>query len=268
MSESNGEVTADKTFWGHLDDLRKVLFKMAAVVGVFVVAFFVAMPWLFDHVILAPGNGDFPIYRLFARITDGLPGAGQFSTDFHVDLINYRLASQFFTHMSLSFWFALVFAFPALLYLLWTFIRPALYEREVRGARMAFSLGTLMFYLGMAVSYFVIFPVTLRFLYTYELSQSIHNQLSLDSYMDNFLMMNLVMGIVFELPLLAWTLSAVGLLRRSFFRRYRRHAIVVLLILAAIITPTSDPFTLMLVFLPLYLLYEVSALIVKKDKKE
>jgi len=121
-----------------------------------------------------------------------------------------------------------------------------------------------LFHLRIAVGYFLVFPITMRFLFTYQLSTTIHNQLSLDSYMDNFLMLNLVMGLVFELPLLAWTLSAIGILRRKFFSRYRRHAVVVLLVLAAVITPTGDPFTLMIVFLPLYLLFEVSALIVKK----
>ena len=122
-----------------------------------------------------------------------------------------------------------------------------------------------MFYIGLAVGYFLVFPITLRFLYTYQLSGAITNSLSLDPYMDNFMMLNLIMGITFELPLLAWALSSIGLLRRQFFKRYRRHAIVVLLILAAVITPTGDPFTLMIVFLPIYLLYEASAIIVKKE---
>ena len=254
----------DKSFWGHLDDLRKVLFKMAGVLAVFMAGFFYFMPWLFDNVIMAPCHGDFALYRLFADITGSIPGLEAFSTsDFNVEIINYNLTAQFFTHIKLSLWLAVVFAFPVLLYLLWTFVRPALYEKEVRGARIAFALGTVMFYLGVAVGYFLVFPITMRFLFTYQLSSTIHNQLSLDSYMDNFLMLNLVMGLVFELPLLAWTLSAIGILRRKFFSRYR-HAVVVLLVLAAVITPTGDPFTLMIVFLPLYLLFEVSALIVKK----
>lgn len=255
----------DKNFWGHLDDLRGTLFRMAAVLVVFMAGFFYFMPWLFDNVIMAPCHGDFAIYRLFADVTGRIPGLEQFSTDdYNVDIVNLNLTAQFFTHISLSFWLALVFAFPVMLYLLWSFVRPALYEREVRGARLAFSLGTVMFYAGVAVGYFLVFPITLRFLYTYELSSTIHNQLSLDSYMDNFLMLNLIMGLVFELPLLAWVLGAVGILRRSFFRRYRRHAIVALLVLAAIITPTGDPFTLMIVFLPIYMLYELSAFLVKK----
>lgn len=266
MSENIEAEAADKSFWGHLDDLRKTLFGMAIVLAAFMAAFFFCMPWLFDHVILAPCQGDFALYRLFALISDKFPGFPQFTTEgYQVELINLRLASQFFTHISTSFWMSLVFAFPVLLYQLWQFIRPALYEREVRGARIAFSLGTGMFYLGVLVGYFVVFPITLRFLYTYELSAAIHNQLSLDSYMSNFMMMTLIMGIAFELPLLAWVMSAIGVLRRPFFRRYRKHAVVILMILAAVITPTGDPFTLMVVFLPLYLLYELSALLVKKQ---
>ena len=194
----------DKSFWGHLDDLRKVLFKMAGVLAVFMAGFFYFMPWLFDNVIMAPCHGDFALYRLFADITGSIPGLEAFSTsDFNVEIINYNLTAQFFTHINLSLWLAVVFAFPVLLYLLWTFVRPALYEKEVRGARIAFALGTVMFYLGVAVGYFLVFPITMRFLFTYQLSSTIHNQLSLDSYMDNFLMLNLVMGLVFELPLLA-----------------------------------------------------------------
>lgn len=256
----------DKSFWAHLDDLRSVLFKMAVVLAIFMAGFFYFMPWLFDNVILAPTHGDFVLYRLFAQITGNIPGMEEFSTtDFNVEVINLNLTAQFFTHINLSFWLALVFAVPLMLYLLWTFVRPALYEREIRGARIAFSLGSVMFYLGLAVGYFIVFPITLRFLYTYELSSTIHNQLSLDSYMDNFLMLILIIGLVFELPLVAWVLSAIGLLKRQLLTRYRRHAIVVLLILAAVITPTGDPFTLMIVFLPIYVLYEISILIVRKE---
>lgn len=258
----------EKTFWGHLDDLRRVLFKMAIVLVVFMAGLFYYMPWIFDNVILAPCHGDFALYRLFARITSRLPGMEQFSTaDFDVHLVNLKLAAQFFTHINLALWMSVILAFPILLYLLWTFVRPALYDNEARGARVAFGLGSLMFYLGVAVGYFVVFPITLRFLFTYELSSVIENTLSLESYISNFMTMNLIMGVVFELPLLAWTLSAVGMLRRRFFSRYRRHAIVVLMILAAVITPTGDPFTLLIVFLPIYLLYEASALLVKKDEE-
>ena len=165
--------------------------------------------------------------------------------------------------MSTSFYLAIVLTFPVLTYLLWTFIAPALYAHERRGVSIAFTLGTVMFFLGVAVGYFVVFPVTLRFLADYHVSAMVPNQISLDSYMDTFFMLLLVMGLVFELPLMSWLLGSLGILHRSFFTTYRRHAVVVLLVLAAFITPTGDPFTLMIVFLPIYFLYEASALLVK-----
>ena len=255
----------EMSFWDHLDVLRGVLIKIAVVVIAMAIVFFALMPSIFDNVILAPCRGDFVLYRLFASITQGIPGLPQFDTQgFHVELINIQLASLFFIHMSTSFWLALVFSFPLVIYLLWTFVAPALYENEKRGIKRAFAFGNLMFFLGVAVGYFVVFPVTLRFLADYHVSAMVPNQISLDSYMDTFLMLIFIMGIIFELPLLAWLLGNIGVLKRSFFKKYRKHAIVALLVLAAFITPTGDPFTLTIVFLPIYLLYEMSALLVKK----
>ena len=136
-------------------------------------------------------------------------------------------------------------------------MRPALYEGEKRSVGAAFCGGTVLFYAGCAIGYALVFPFTFRFLAEYRVSETVVNQISLDSYMGNFLMLIFVMGIVFELPMLSWMLSRMGLVTKSFFRRYRRHAVVALLVLAAIITPSGDPFTLLVVFLPLYLLYEL-----------
>ncbi len=256
----------EMSFWDHIDALRSVLIRIALVLVLVTLGLFYLMPAIFDSVILAPCHGDFALYRLFENITSSVSWLPQFSTDgFHVELINIKLASQFFIHMSTSFWLALVLTFPFVLYQLWTFVSPALYPNEKRGVRLAFFIGCLMFFLGVAVGYYVVFPVTLRFLADYHVSQMVPNQISLDSYMDTFLMLIFVMGIIFELPLVAWLLGSLGALHRGFFRKYRRHAVVVLLVLAAIITPTGDPFTLMVVFLPIYLLYEVSAYLVPQD---
>ena len=265
MEDERKEQLQEMSFWDHLDVLRGVLIKIAMVVVAMAIIFFALMPSIFDNIILAPCRGDFVLYRLFERITASVPFLPQFSTEgFHVDLINIQLASQFFIHMSTSFWLALVISFPVVIYLLWTFVSPALYEHEKRGIKRAFGFGNLMFFLGVAVGYFVVFPVTLRFLADYHVSAMVPNQISLDSYMDSFLMLIFIMGIIFELPLLAWLLGNIGVLKREFFKKYRRHAVVVLLILAAFITPTGDPFTLTIVFLPIYLLYELSAWLVKK----
>ncbi len=259
----------EMSLWDHIDALRSVLVRIVIVLVLATVVLFGLMPRIFDSVILAPCHGDFVLYRLFERMTAAASWLPQFSTrGFEVELINIKLASQFFIHMSTSFWLALVLMFPFVLYELWTFVAPALYPGEKRGVKTAFLVGCLMFFVGVLVGYFVVFPVTLRFLADYHVSQLVPNQISLDSYMDTFLMLIFVMGIIFELPLMAWLLGVLGVLHRDFFGIYRRHAVVVLLALAAIITPTGDPFTLMVVFLPIYLLYELSALIVPRRATE
>ncbi len=263
MSE---EKLQEMSFWEHVDALRWVLVRVVVVLAIVTIGLFGLMPAIFDSVILAPCRGDFALYRLFEQMTSSIPWLPQFSTaDFHVELINIKLASQFFIHMSTSFWLALVLTFPFVLYQLWTFVAPALYPNEKRGVSIAFFIGCLMFFLGVAVGYLVVFPVTLRFLADYHVSMMVPNQISLDSYMDTFLMLIFVMGIIFELPLVAWLLGTLGVLHRGFFKRYRKHAVVALLVLAAIITPTGDPFTMTVVFLPIYLLYEVSAYLVPKS---
>lgn len=250
------------SFWAHLDELRGIIVKIVAVEIVAAIVFFIFMPWIFDNVILAPCRGTFPLYRLFDLIAPGETPA-----DFQVSLINIQLASQLFVHLSASGWMAAVFTFPIIIYLLWTFVSPGLYPEERRNSRTAFLFGNAMFYIGTATGYFLVFPLTLRFLATYQLSDLIPNTITLDSYMDNFWGICLIMGIVFELPLVAWILGKLGLLTRGLFRTYRRHAIVALLVAAAIITPTGDPFTLLIVFLPLYGLYEFSATLVPAGEK-
>lgn len=245
------------SFWAHFDVLRGVLFRIGALIVLLSVLFFIFMPQIFNAIILAPCNGDFPLYQLFDAIS------GSPDEPFAMSLINTRLASQLSIHLSTSFELALVVGFPIIIYLLWGFIRPALYPHERQPAVKAFLAGNMMFYLGVAVGYFLIFPLTLRFLATYQLSETIPNTITIDSYMDNFTVIILVMGIVFEMPLLGWLLGKMGLITRNFFGKYRRHAVVVLLVLAALITPTGDPFTLCVVFIPLYMLYEATAITIK-----
>lgn len=252
------------TFWDHLDELRSVLFRVAGVVVILGVASFCLVPWLFEHFVMAPANPDFITYRVIDRI-GGLSGA-VFDNDMNINIVSLELTSQFFVHMSAACWFAFLVGFPIILYLLWGFVAPGLYEHEKKGARMAFLFGNVMFYLGASVGYFIVFPIAMRFLAGYSLSEDIKPMISLESYMDNFFMLLIMMGAVFELPLLSWILGKIGLLTKGFFKKYRRHAIVVLLIVAALITPTGDPFTLFLVFIPIYALWEGSALLVPPSR--
>lgn len=250
------------TFWDHLDALRGVILRVLAVAAALAVAAFCVMPWFFDTVIMAPCRSDFPFYRLIDAIAGVSPLGFAPAGAFDLHLVSLQLASQFYVHLSASCWTAIVAGFPVIIYILWSFISPALYEREKRGIRRAFLFGNIMFYAGVGVGYFLVFPLALRFLATYSLSADITPMISLDSYMDNFFTLILLMGAVFELPLVAWLLGKMGFLRRSFFSRYRRHAILGLLIAAGFITPTGDPFTLLAVFIPIYALWEFSARLV------
>lgn len=266
--KDSGSLPEEMNFWGHLDVLRNTLLRAIAVTFTVAVALFIFMPWIFDNIILAPTKNDFLLYRLFNDIAKNnsiLPNLS--ANNLPIELINIELASQFFIHMSTSCWLAVVLSFPIIIYILWGFISPALYSNERRGIKRAFIFGNIMFYLGVAIGYFLVFPITLRFLSGYQLSTAIPNVISLSSYMDNFIIICLMMGIVFELPLLAWLLGKMGILSRHFFGKYRRHAIVILLIVAAIVTPTGDPFTLAVVFFPIYFLWELSSYLVPNQEK-
>lgn len=257
------------SFWDHLEALRMVLLRVAAAVAVLAIGAFVAMPWVFDNVIMAPTHGNFVIYRLFNDIACYCGFADlATSPDFTVDIVSLELSSQLFIHLSSAAWTAFLIGFPIIVYLLWGFISPGLHAHERRAATSAFFAGNLMFYIGVAVGYFLVFPLALRFLADYRLSETIRPIVSLDSYIDNFFTLLVMMGAVFELPLVAWLLGRLGVLTRSFFVNYRRHAVVVLLIISALITPTGDPFTLFLVFLPVYSLWEAASLLVPKDTLE
>lgn len=262
-----GDGTEPMSFWGHLEALRWVLMRVVIALFVCMGVAFAYMPWLFENFVLAPTTSDFFLYRWLAGIRgDGFMMADFSDTHFKVELININVTSQFMTHITTALWMGVVAVFPYLVWQLWSFVKPALYPGERRNVGTAFLFGTLMFFLGCAVGYCLVFPFTFRFLALYQISPTITNQISLDSYMDNFQLLILVMGIVFELPLLAWLLGTLGVIDRTLLSTYRRHAVVVLLVLAAFITPTSDPFTLMVVFVPLYLLYEVSIRCVKKKR--
>ena len=257
------------TFWDHLDVLRKALFRIIGVWFVLAVGYFIAMPSLFDSVILAPCHNDFVFYDLLRYIGERLQLKDDFFTqEFHVKLVNINLAAPFLIHMSTAFWMSVVTAAPYLFYEIWRFVSPALYPHELRGVRKAMLIGAGMFFVGVLIGYFMVYPLTLRFLSTYQLSSLIENQISLNSYIDNFMMLILCMGLAFELPLVTWLLSLLGIVHKRLLRKYRRHAVVLIVIVAAVITPTGDPFTLAVVAIPLYLLYELSILMIKDKPAE
>ena len=242
------------TFWEHLDELRSCLIRSVVVVVVAAVVAFFLKEWLFT-VVLAPRSSDFLSYRLLG-IDDG----------FSIHLMNVGLTEQFMTHMRVALYAGLLIAAPYVLYQLFRFVSPGLYQDERRASVWIVGSAYLMFMLGTLVNYLLIFPLTVRFLGTYQVSPDVQNMLTLQSYIDTLIGMSFVMGVVFELPVVCAILGRMGFIDGSMMSRYRRHAIVAILIVSAIITPTTDAFTLLVVSLPIWLLYEVSIGIVKLTK--
>ena len=247
-----------KSFWDHLDELRTCLIRIIIVVLAGAIVAFAMKTEVFS-VVLAPTKSDFITYRWFSQFGE--------IADFNLNLINTQLTSQFSVHMQVSIIIGIICVSPYILYSIFSFVSPALYENERKYARLLVVAGYIMFMIGVALCYFLIFPLTIRFLGDYQVSDDVANIITLSSYIDTLTMLTLMLGIVFELPILCMLLGKMGILTADFMKEYRRHAIVIILIVAAIITPTTDVMTLMLVTLPIYLLYEISILAVKMINK-
>lgn len=243
---------SDMTFWQHLDVLRGSIIRcIAAVMGCGVVAFCLKGP-LF-RLIFWPTEAGFPLWKLWPMT----------EAETSIQLINTELAQQFIIHLETAMAVGLLCVLPYILFELMRFVGPALYPQEKKAVMPVAVGGYVMFMLGMVLSYFVIFPLTYRFLATYQVDTEVTNLIALNSYTGTLLLLCILMGIVFELPIVCGILARLGLLTVQPMKKYRRHAIVVIVILAAVITPTGDAFTLTVVSLPIYLLYELSILLVK-----
>ncbi len=248
----------DLSFLGHLEELRWHLIKsVAAIVLVGIVAF-LAKGIVFDTIILAPQSEDFPTYRLFCWLSHKFNLGDALcigKPDF--ELINIEMSGQFTTHILVSIAAGFVVAFPYVMFQVWSFIKPALYEEEQKYATGAVFFTSILFLLGVGFGYFMIAPLSVNFLGNYQVSEAVHNQISLSSFISTVTTLTLLTGLVFELPVIMYFLTRVGLVTPHFLRQYRKHALVVLLILSAIITP-PDITSQVLVCIPLLILYEVS----------
>ena len=252
MSEADkpSEQEVTLTFWDHLDELRAVLIRILVITAIAAVSAFCLKEELFA-VVLAPRSSDFITYRVMGV------------EPFCINLMNTGLTEQFMIHLRTALYAGVLVALPYILYQLFRFVSPALYDHERRFATLLVGSGYMMFMMGTLLNYLLIFPLTVKFLGTYQVSPDVANMLTIQSYIDTLLMMNFVMGIVFELPVVCWLLGKMGLVTAQIMSQWRRHAVVVILIVAAIITPTTDAFTLFLVALPIWLLYEMSIWIVR-----
>ena len=252
------------TFGGHLEVFRRMLFRIIAVAGVIamIVFYFKETTW---EVLLAPSEWNFCTYRWLESAMQAIGVDFRFE-EYHVNLIATDLSSQFMTHITTAVYLGLLGASPYILYELFRFISPALYENERKYSVQVAGIIYVLFLLGVLMSYFVLFPISFRFLGTYSVSAKVVSNITLDSYISTFVSLTLVMGLVFQLPVIAFFLGKLEFVTSEMLSRYRKHAFLVIMLVAAIITP-PDLMTLILVTIPLYLLYEVSIRVVRWVEK-
>lgn len=257
---SNGELL---TFGGHLEVLRQMLFRILAVAGVIAVVVFCFKDYTWQ-MLMAPSQWDFCTYRWIERMIQAMGFDFHFQP-FEVEMIATDLSSQFMKHITTACYLGLLGASPYILFELFRFISPALYENERKYSVQVAIIIYLLFIVGVLMSYFVLFPISFRFLGTYSVSAKVVSNITLDSYINTFVSLTLVMGLVFQLPVVAFFLGKLGVINAEMLSKYRKHAFIVIMLAAAVITP-PDLMTLILVTIPLYLLFEVSIRVVRKVK--
>lgn len=260
MSEPGKDHT-QLTFGGHLEVLRRMLFRILAVTAALAVAAFVCKDAVW-RMLLAPSESGFVTYGLVERAAQALGFTGFALGEFHVELIATELSSQFMSHISTACILGLLGASPYILCEVVRFVLPALYEEERRQALPVAAAVYALFLMGVLMSYFVLFPVSFRFLGTYSVAERVRSTITLDSYVSTFATLTFLLGLVFQLPVVALLLARGGIVSAEMLAAYRRHALLAIVTLAAVITP-PDVMTLLLVALPLYLLYEVSIRVVR-----
>lgn len=248
------------TFGGHLEVLRRMLFRVITVAGILSIVIFCYKDITWE-LLLAPSEYSFVTYRWIENVASAI-GLDFHFEQFFVDLIATDLSSQFMMHITTSVYLGLLGTSPYILYELFRFVSPALYETEKKYSVQVVVIVYLLFIIGVLMSYYVLFPISFRFLGTYSVAERIHSTITLDSYITTFTTLTLLMGVVFQLPVIAFALAKFGFISSNMLSKYRKHSFLVIMLVAAIITP-PDLMTLVLVTIPLYLLYEASIRVVK-----
>ena len=248
------EDAGEMSFWDHLEVLRGTLFRSLLAVSLVSVIVFCFKSFVFDDVVLAPTRSDFWVYKLLKM-------------DLNMNLVNLEISTQFFVHLKVAFELGFILAFPFVVWEIWKFIAPALYQNEKKTIRGVFLAASFLFYLGLYIGYVLIVPISLNFFLGYKISDTIVNTISLNSYISLFTSTVLAFGIVFEFPAVVVILNKLGLVYKDTMNKYRKHAIVAILCIAAIITP-ADPFSMLIAAAPLLILYEVSVMCCKSRPAE
>lgn len=262
---------AEMSFLEHLEELRWHIIRSALFIIIIAVVAFILKDFIFSKVILSPRTPDFWTNRMFAKLGDMVGSEALKINQVPLELISIKMAGQFMTHIWVSIIAGFIISSPIVFYEFWRFIKPALYDSEKKYAGGAVFFTSVLFMMGVLFGYYLIVPLSVHFLGSYNVSGDVTNQINLKSYIGSVTSISLAAGVVFLIPIFSYFLSKVGLLTPQFMRTYRKHAYVVMLLLSAIITP-PDIFSQIMVFFPLFFLYEIGIMIskhvVKKREKE
>lgn len=261
----------EMSFLDHLEELRWHIVRSAAAIMIFAIAAFVMKEFVFDVIILRPRLPDFWTNRMFAKLGDLVGTEAVKINQVALKMQSINIAGQFSTHIMVSIIAGFILASPVVFYEFWRFIRPALYDKEKKHASGAVFFTSVLFLMGVLFGYYLIVPLSIHFLGTYQVSSDVENMINLRSYIGSVTSISLAAGVVFLLPIFSYFLSKVGIITPQFMKTYRKHAYVVMLLLSAVITP-PDIFSQILVCFPLVFLYEIGIMIsrsvVKKREKE
>ncbi len=268
-TKKNKEKAPEKemTFWEHLEELRWHIIRSLIAILVLAIVAFISRHFIFDTIILAPKDSDFITNRLLCKLAEILSVKGLCIDNLSLKIINIKMSGQFLVHMYVSLVAGVIVAFPYIIYEIWSFIRPALYSKEKKYTTGAVIVSSLLFILGILFAYFLIVPLTINFLGTYQVSDFVQNNVSLNSYISTVVSVTFGVGLVFELPIFVYFFTKVGLLTPRFMKKNRKYMIVILLIISAIITP-PDVFSQIMVVIPLLGLYELSIVISSRVYKK
>jgi sec-independent protein translocase protein TatC len=256
--EASGE--KEMSFLEHLEELRWHVIRALAAVVVFTIGAFVMAPWIFENIIFGPARADFPTFKWLCRFGNWIGSEGLCVQDIPFKIQSRNMTGQFTMHIMSSFIIGLVIAFPYVVWEFWLFIKPGLQASERKYSRGAVGAISVLFFFGVAFGYYVIAPWMVYFLANYSISDIIVNEFDITSYVSTVVMLVLGSGLLFQLPVVIYFLTKIGIVTPEFLRKYRKHSIVIILVVAAIVTP-PDPLSQMLITIPLYLLFEISILI-------
>jgi len=268
LPPADDEQEDEMSFLDHLEALRwHILRSLAAIIILMVVAFF-SKRLLFHDIILAPSRPDFWTYRLLCKLSVILEQPFLCVEKLSFIIQSRTLTGQFTTHIGVSFVAGLVIAFPYVFWEIWQFVKPGLYPKERSMTRGSVFYVSLLFFMGISFGYWILSPLSINFLANYQIDESIQNEIDLLSYIEMLVMMVLACGLMFQLPMVVLVLAKAGLVTADFLRMYRRHAILIIVVIAAILTPSPDMFSQVIVALPIYMLFEMSILLAARVERQ